>query len=82
MPRRKYPGKQCMSREALEALSISVASRIVGLDAVRIGIAPMERDASGRNWDVKVVGELPAADVSARVRDALAPWRDRFDLVT
>jgi hypothetical protein len=83
MPRRTKPqGKPRMSREALEALAVSVARRIDGLDAVSLAITPMERDDAGRNWDVFVAAEVPSHDVCTRVRDALAPWRDRFDLVS
>ena len=82
MPRRTKPqGKPRMSREALEALALSVTRRIDRLGAIRVDITPTERDGSGRNWDVAVASPAPSQDVSARVRDALAPWRDRFDLI-
>jgi len=71
-----------MSREALEALAVSVARRIEGLDAVSLAIMPMERDDAGRNWDISLAAETSCNEVCARVRDALAPWRDRFDLVS
>ena len=83
MPRRTKPqGKPRMSREALEALAVSVARRIEGLDAVSLAIMPMERDDAGRNWDISLAAETSCNEVCARVRDALAPWRDRFDLVS
>ena len=83
MPRRKkLQGKPRMSREALEALAVSVARRVDGLDAVRLAITPMERDHAGRNWDVSLAAEASCNEVCARVRDAIAPWRDRFDLVS
>jgi hypothetical protein len=83
MPRRTKPqGKPRMSREALEALAVSVARRIEGLDAVSLAIMPMERDDAGRNWDISLAAEAPCNEVCARIRDALAPWRDRFDLVS
>jgi hypothetical protein len=82
MPRRRYPvGKQPLSPEALTALACSVVQRVDGFPQVYIEIAPIERDAAGRNWEVIVPAGLSSNSLVARVQEALAPWRDRFDVV-
>jgi hypothetical protein len=75
-------GKQPMSREALTALACSVVHRVDGLPEVYIKIAPIERDAAGRNWDVILPAGFSPNNLADRVQEALAPWRDRFDVVT
>jgi hypothetical protein len=72
-----------MSREALEALAISVVRRVHGVAEIQLGITATERDIAGRNWDVLISPEpFRSEDISQRVREAIAPWRDRFDLVS
>jgi hypothetical protein len=71
-----------MSREALTALAWSVVQRVDGVPEGYVKIAPIERDAAGRNWDIIVPAGSSSHDMVARVQEALAPWRDRFDVVT
>jgi len=70
-----------MSREALEALSVSVLRRVDGLeDLMRVGIDLIDRDENGHNWDVSL--SVSKAELATLARNALARWRDRFDLVS
>ena len=69
-----------MSREALEAMSISVLRRVAGFEYVtRVTIEPAAPDDSGANWDISLPGIQPHELVRARA--ALTPWRKRFDLI-
>jgi hypothetical protein len=68
MPRpRKARLKEPMSREALEALSVSVLRRVDGLeDLMRVGIDLIDRDENGHNWDVSLSVSKAALATLAR----------------
>jgi hypothetical protein len=78
--RKKLRDRELMSREALEAMSISVLRRVPGFgDVTRVTIEPVAPDQGGASWDISLHGvELHQL---VRARAALIPWRKRFDLV-
>ena len=81
MTRTKALRVKTMSREALEAMSVSVLRRVAGFeDVTRVSIEPAVPDESGANWDISIPGVEPHQLLRAKA--ALTPWRKRFDLVT
>jgi len=69
------------SKLALEALSLSIARRLPGLQRVRrVEVVETAADPEGINWRIgKTDPALSAADYR-RIQEALEAWRRRFQL--